>query len=335
MELCLRKLPFVVFALTAGLVVAIASSSLLGVGPHWLGSARHRSHPLMPDHSALSNRGRATTIAATDSRTQAERSKVRTMLSAELAAEIAAIRRLAKAAGLHPRPVTLRLCHRYQHVAAFGSYGAGLVVRNDNYGGRGECLANKNRWANFAVSSSAARRAGSEPAAFPNIFYGCSWGVCSPGTTLPRRLNRLSETVTSWYTRGHPGGQWDVAYDIWFARKRHTSGQDRGAEIMLWLRSKGLGRPAAHGMLIGRRRWQLEHWLTRNPNTGASWPLIIFRMVHPHGFVRHLDLMPFFHRAEALGLLDRKWWLTAVEAGFEVWRGGAGLRTTSFSVHLK
>jgi cellulose 1,4-beta-cellobiosidase len=140
--------------------------------------------------------------------------------------------------------------------------------------------------------------------------------------------------MTSWYTAGRPSGRWDVAYDIWFSRRPHTSGQDRGAEIMLWLRSKGLGRPGGHGLLIERRRWQLEHWYTSSPSSSARWPLIIFRMIRPHGHVSHLDLMPFFKRAEALGLLNRSWWLTAVEAGFEVWRGGAGLRTTKFWVHL-
>jgi Glycosyl hydrolase family 12 len=250
-----------------------------------------------------------------------------------LAAQLAAARR-AEAARHHPRPVIVRLCNRFQHVAALGAHGAGVVVRNDSYGGRRECLANVNRWGNFALASSPARRrAGREPVAFPNIFYGCSWGVCSPGTSLPRRLGQLRDPVTSWYTAGRPSGRWNAAYDIWFARRRVTSGQDHGAEIMLWLRTGGLGRAAtAHSVLIDHRRWQLEHWITRSPVSGDRWPLIIFRMVHPRGYVRHLALMPFFRRAEALGLLHRSFWLTAVEAGFEVWRGGAGLRTTSFWV---
>jgi hypothetical protein len=102
---------------------------------------------------------------------------------------------------------------------------------------------------------------------------------------------------------------------------------------MLWLRTNGLGRPvAAHSLLIDRRRWQVEHWFTTNPASSGRWPLVIFQMVRPRGDVKHLALMPFFRRVEAMGLLHRSWWLTAVEAGFEVWRGGAGLRTTSFWV---
>jgi hypothetical protein len=327
-----KKLLFGALTLATGLIVTITGTWLLGAEPLRPDSARLLPHHLAPPGQT----GRTHTRAATAAdQVDVERSKVRPMLTAELAAvQRASAARQARSAIHDPRPLLVRLCHRYQHVAAFGAHGADLVVRNDNYGGRSECLANTNRWANFAVSTSAARRTGSEPAAFPNIFYGCSWGVCSRGTGLPRRLSRLHHPKTSWYTRGRPPGRWDVAYDIWFARKRHTSGQDRGAEIMLWLRSKGLGRPSGHGLLIERHRWQLEHWLTTNPTSGAHWPLIIFRMVRPHGFVNHLDLMPFFRRAEALGLLHRSWWLTAVEAGFEVWRGGAGLRTTSFWVHL-
>jgi hypothetical protein len=217
------------------------------------------------------------------------------------------------------------------HKSSSAETGESHLVHNDKYIGAGLCLANVNRWANFAVISAPAHRAGPEPAAFPNIFYGCSWGVCSPDSRLPRRLSRLRNPVTSWYTAGRPAGRWDVAYDIWFARRRHTSGQDRGAEIMLWLRTGGLGRPAAaHSLLIDHRRWHLEYWITTSPASGDRWPLIIFQLIHPRRHVRHLALMPFFRRAEDLGLLHRSWWLTAVEAGFEVWRGGAGLRTTSF-----
>ena len=347
MEPCLvRKLQFValMLVLAAGLAAAFAGSWMLDAGPGRPVSTRS-ARPAHRQAPALSVTGvvlfgqpaglTPVRAAANAAESATEQSAVRSILAAELAAvKRAKAERAARAARRRMFPPFTRLCRRYQHVAAFGAHGVRLVVRNDNYGGRGECLANTNRWSNFAVATSAARRDGAEPAAFPNIFYGCSWGICSPGTGLPRRLSRLHNPVTSWYTAGRPAGRWDVAYDIWFARTRHTSGQDRGAEIMLWLRSKGLGRPGGHGLLIDHRRWQLEHWFTSNRTSSARWPLIIFRMIHQRGYVKHLALMPFFRRAEALGLLNRHWWLTAVEAGFEVWRGGAGLRTKSFWVHL-
>ena len=343
----MKTLQLGVFVLAAALIVAIACPSLLGEGPHRRpGGARHQSHQWTPGlpwagttaGAALVLADRAPSHAEPDEAQASGWSTMRAVLTARLAAaERARAARTraarAKVARRRPRRVTIRLCRRYQHVAAFGADGAGLVVRNDNYGGLRECLANVNLRANFAVASSAARRPRPEPAAFPNIFYGCSWGVCSPKTRLPRRLSRLRHPVTSWYTDGRAQGRWDAAYDIWFARRRSTGGQDRGAEIMLWLRTHGLGRPgAAHSVLIDGRRWHLEYWITTNPASGDHWPLIIFWMVHPRRYVSHLALMPFFRRVEALGLLRRSYWLTAVEAGFEVWRGGSGLRTTSFWV---
>jgi hypothetical protein len=335
------KLWFAGFVVAAALAVAAAIVLPPAAEPHpaarggrhlaWYGAAGPaRTGPAarveleLADRAATGGPADAAPTSAADGWSEA-----RAVLTARLeAVEQAAARR---AAFRRSHPGTDRLCRRYQHVAASGARGASLVVRNDSYGGAGLCLTNVNRWANFAVLWSTARHAGPEPVAFPNIFYGCSWGVCSPGTSLPRRLSRLGNPVTSWYTAGNPAGRWDVAYDIWFARKRRTSGQDLGAEIMLWLRTRGLGRPAAaDSLVIDRRRWHLEYWITTNPATGDRWPLIIFQMIHPRGYVRHLALMPFFRQAENLGLLHRSWWLTAIEAGFEVWRGGAGLRTTSF-----
>ena len=318
----MTKSRFGLFVLAAMLVVAIAGSVLPGAEPH----RRPGSRPVPSGPAPAQETGDAAQMAVVWS-------TVRASLAARLeAARLEAARR-ARAAHRHHGPVTTRLCRQYQHVAATGTHGARLVVRNDSYGGSPECLTNVNRWANFLVASSAAHHAGREPVAYPDIFYGCSWGVCSKGTTLPRRLSRLRDPVTSWYTAGNPPGQWDAAYDIWFARRPFTDGQDHGAEVMLWLRSGGLSRPsAAHSLLIDGRRWQLDHWITRNPASGDRWPLIIFRMTRPCGYVRHLALMPFFRRVEELGLLHRSWWLTAVEAGFEVWRGGTGLRTTSFWV---
>jgi glycosyl hydrolase family 12 len=335
MERCpVRKSNFGASVLAAALIGMIACSLVVDRDPRQQagGAIRHQPNgrPLTPAGSVAGARlvppPEASSARAESSQSASGWPTARVVLTARLAAA-----RRAREARRHPRPVTLRLCRRLQHVAAVDAHGAGVVVRNDNYGGRRECLANVNRRANFAVVLSAARRAGYEAGAFPNIFYGCSWGICSRGTTLPRRLSRLRHPVTSWYTAGRPPGRWDAAYDIWFARHRHTSGQDRGAEIMLWLRTGGLGRPAAtHGLLIDDQRWQLEHWTTTNRASGRRWPLIIFRMIHPRGYVKRLALMPFFHTAEALGLLHRSWWLTAIEAGFEVWRGGTGLRTTLF-----
>lgn len=51
--------------------------------------------------------------------------------------------------------------------------------------------------------------------------------------------------------------------------------------------------------------------------------------------VKNLDLLPLFEDAGQRGYLDPSWYLIAVEAGFEIWQGGAGLSVRDFSVALK
>ncbi|HEY1699344.1 MAG TPA: hypothetical protein VGG75_06460 [Trebonia sp.] len=45
----------------------------------------------------------------------------------------------------------------------------------------------------------------------------------------------------------------------------------------------------------------------------------------------NLDLGAVFRDSVDRGYTSPGWYLTAVEAGFELWHGGAGLKTTSFS----
>jgi hypothetical protein len=50
--------------------------------------------------------------------------------------------------------------------------------------------------------------------------------------------------------------------------------------------------------------------------------------------VTNLDVGQLAHDAISRGYLSPSCWLIDVEAGFELWQGGAGLATKSFSVHV-
>ena len=127
-------------------------------------------------------------------------------------------------------PADVTLCRKYQHMPVTNSAGEHFIIRNDNYGGQRECITNSAGGANFRVSQSAADSANGEPVAFPYIFLGCDWGLCTSGTVLPARLSALRDPVTSWATSQRAGGTWDAAYDIWFSRKRVIGGQATGGE---------------------------------------------------------------------------------------------------------
>lgn len=235
---------------------------------------------------------------------------------------------LASASAGHRSPLH-RLCARLGHMRVRNWHGGYFVVRNDNFGRRAECLANRGRRPNFRVTRSGAESHGPESMAYPNIFVGCSWSVCSHGTTLPMRASRLRRPAVTWRTKLGAGGQWNASLDIWFNKTTDVASQADGAELMIWLNTRGFSAPKrARVIWAGHARWYLLHW--RPKRDGVSWNLIIFRRVDPRWQVNHLSLRPFIQRAEHLGLVSRRWYVLNIEAGFEIWRGGSGLGTTKF-----
>jgi Glycosyl hydrolase family 12 len=226
---------------------------------------------------------------------------------------------------------TTVLCVPFQHITTFGRGGSRYVVRNDNFGLRTECLRNKHGWPNFSVIKSSANAHGAESLAYPDIFRGCAWGVCSPNGHMPLRVSRLRGISTTWYTSLRAAGRWAAAYDIWFARRPVTTGQDDGAELMIWTATRHfpLTRHAAVVVVDGAR-WRLLHWVV--VRGGTRWNYIQFRRLPATSQVRKLQLVSFFEIALKHHWIKRSWWLTSVEAGFEIWRGGVGLATRQFWV---
>jgi cellulose 1,4-beta-cellobiosidase len=122
-----------------------------------------------------------------------------------------------------------------------------------------------------------------------------------------------------------------VAYDIWFNRAPATGGQPDGAELMIWLNRHGPVYPAgsqvASDVSIDGRSYHvyLRQW---------HWNTITYLMATGATAVRHLDLQPLVAYAVGHGYIQPSWYLIGVEAGFELWRGGTGLATDSFSVKV-
>jgi len=228
------------------------------------------------------------------------------------------------------RGPTVTMCHAYALRTVANSGGLRYMVRNDVFGAHDrECLTVRHLWSNFTVTSSTADSIDTQ--AYPNIFYGCGWGICTPKTVLPERVRRAMSFRTTWQTRRNAGGRWNAAYDIWIARRNVEDGQDQGAEIMIWLGVRGFPAPWGRPVLrIGGYRW----WYARHLACNASgcWNYVLFRMVVPALGVRRLPLGPFFRVAERYRQVLPGWWLTSVDAGFEIWRGGRGLATTGFRV---
>lgn len=238
----------------------------------------------------------------------------------------------ASAAGPAARLTTI--CQQHGYAAVTAQHGGHYVVRNDNYGGRPECISNRDLRPNFIVTRSAANSYSSQVMAFPFVLYGCSWGLCTADSRLPAPVRSVRRATATWYTAGKASGRWNAAFDIWFGRHRAAyKGQARGAEVMIWLNTHDY--PAVHSRVIrvDHRRWYVTHWVTSHD--GAHWNYIQARAVRPTRHVRRLSLLPIIKRVEKMGLVSRRWWLLNIESGFEIWHGGRGLRTTSFAASVR
>jgi hypothetical protein len=166
------------------------------------------------------------------------------------------------------------------------------------------------------------------PATYPSIYKGCHWGLCTANSGLPIQVSNLGSAVSSWSTTQPGSGAYDVAYDIWFNSTPTTSGQPDGTEMMIWLNSRGGVQP--FGSLTGTSNAAGYNW---NVWTGqqTSWKIISYTLNPGGTSFNNLDIKALVNDAVARGSLNPSHYLIDAEAGFEIWQGGQGLATNSFS----
>ena len=225
------------------------------------------------------------------------------------------------------------LCNSQTAPVGGGSY----VVQNDEWNsGARECVTTDGN-ADFTVADSAISNAtNGAPGGYPSIFQGCHWGNCSSGglTATPVQASNLGtgKVTTSWSTTQTGSGAYDVAYDIWFNQTATTTGQPNCMELMVWLNHHGsvqpFGSQVATSVSIAGRSYNV--WEGAEDSRDA----VSYTMTTGATSVTNLDIGLLAQDAIKRGYLPSSCWLIDVEAGFELWQGGAGLATKSFSVHV-
>lgn len=213
--------------------------------------------------------------------------------------------------------------------------GGAYTIMNNEWGSSAhECITTDGN-ADFTVANSSIVKAThGAPGGYPAIYKGCHWGACTPDSGFPIQVSSIhAGTVTTSWSTTQPGGSndYNVAYDIWFNQAPTASGQPNGAELMIWLNHNGHAHPAgsqvASNVSIGDHSYRV--WF-RN----RGWKTISYTMTTGTTSVSNLDLQALVADAVSRGYLQNSWYLIDVEAGFEVWQGGAGLATKSFSVNV-
>src|SRR5580658_10116388 len=229
---------------------------------------------------------------------------------------------------------TTTLCQEETSPVSGGTY---TVQNNEFDSSASECVSTDGN-ADFTVANSSIGNAtDGSPGAYPSIYQGCHWGNCISGglTSTPIQVADLAagRVTTNWSTT-QPGGSSDynVAYDIWFNQTPTTSGQPNGTELMIWLNHNGpvqpFGSEVATDVSIGGRSYNV--W----EGSQGSFDTVSYTMTTGTTSVSGLDLAPLVQDAVSRGYTKTSWYLIDIEAGFELWQGGAGLATNSFSVDI-
>ncbi|WP_415936945.1 RICIN domain-containing protein [Streptomyces sp. 039-1] len=168
------------------------------------------------------------------------------------------------------------------------------------------------------------------PAAYPSVYAGCHYGNCSTGSGLPVQVSAFKDprSTVSYRTTG---GSWDAAYDIWLDSSPNPAGQNNGAEIMIWGAHSGPPQPA--GSKIGTASLGgagYDVWEGRLSNGGISWNVVSYVRQQGTGSL-DVHIADFTGDAAGRGYVDKAWYLTSVQFGFEPWVGGQGLAVDTFS----
>jgi Glycosyl hydrolase family 12 len=214
--------------------------------------------------------------------------------------------------------------------------GGRYIVQNNEYNsGADECLSTDGG-ADFAVANSDMDNPPGAPGGYPSIYQGCHWGSCSAGglSADPIQVADLTagEVTTSWSTTqpGGAGNRYDVAYDIWFNRTPTTGGSPNCAEVMVWLGHDGPIQPYGTAVASNVDLGGTDYTVYEGVQT--TTPTISYEMDDPATSVSGMDVYPIAQDAVSRGYMSKSCYLIDVEAGFELWQGGVGLATNSFSV---
>ena len=140
-------------------------------------------------------------------------------------------------------------------------------------------------------------------------------------------MNRLAGVLLNLSCTQVSSGNWDNGYDIWFNSDPNPLTNQTGSylELMVWLSDHNAPptlAPVASNVPIGGRTY----------NIYMSGTEAIYQLTAAVSSVTNRDLGPIVYDAlNTRHYVQSNWYLIDIEAGFEIWQGGNGLRVNSFS----
>ncbi|WP_328615169.1 glycoside hydrolase [Amycolatopsis sp. NBC_00355] len=216
------------------------------------------------------------------------------------------------------------ICDQYGTTTIGGRY----VVMNNRWGSSAQQCINVTG-SGFRIQTQQGSTSGGAPLSYPAVYVGCHYGNCSPGTNLPRQLNRIGSAPSSISYTYVGGSTFDASYDIWMDPTAKTTGVNQ-MELMIWFNRTGSVQPV--GGRVGTTSLGGRGWEVWQGNNGGNDVVSYVAQSPIAGW--SFNVMDFVNDVDARTRVDRSWYLTSVQAGFEPWSGGVGLAVNSFSANV-
>jgi hypothetical protein len=155
------------------------------------------------------------------------------------------------------------ICEQYGSATIQNRY----VVQNNRWGTSAtQCISVNDSGFRITQADGSVPTNGA-PKSYPSLFNGCHYTRCSPGTSLPARLDTISAAPSS-ISYGYVGNAtYNASYDIWLDPTPRTDGVNQ-TEIMIWFNRVGqiqpIGSPIGTAS-VGGRTWEV--WRTTAATT--------------------------------------------------------------------
>ncbi|MBT2490800.1 cellulose binding domain-containing protein [Streptomyces sp. ISL-96] len=244
---------------------------------------------------------------------------VRTALMTMLVA-LASLAALVTTAG--PAQADTLICDQFGSTTIQGRY----VVQNNRWGTSATQCVNATATGFELTRADGSVPTNGAPKSYPSIYNGCHYTNCSPGTNLPKQVSTISSAPSSISYGYVSNAVYNASYDIWLDPTPKTDGVSR-TEIMIWFNRVGPIQPIGSKTgtaSVGGRTWDV--W------TGSNGSNDVISFIAPSAIASwSFDVMDFVDQTVARGMAQPSWYITSVQAGFEPWQNGAGLRVDSFS----
>ena len=253
-----------------------------------------------------------------------------------------------------------------QRAAVQGKDCKTYIVNNNNWGSKATTYQELSYTGNsFKIDAANGTATGQGvPASFPSLYVGGNGAIGGGAfntwsdTGLPKAIGDMTSAQSTFKWSGKSSGDFNVTYDIWFAKTAPTAGSyNDGVSglLMVWLYKPGSRQPIGDGSktrsaTIGGIDFDV--WRgprnTQSSGTDDSGRPVISYVAKSTVTSFNGDLKAFFDDAVKNGAADmsaggtsqafaNSWLLTDVFGGFELWSAGdgVGLSADEFTVKLQ